>query len=80
MYIKVKVFTGAKKESFEQKSDDHFEVAVKEKTERNMANKRVIELVAHYFKVPTGKVRIVSGYQSPSKILSIDPVRDMNSL
>ena len=72
MYIKVKVFTGAKKESFEQKSDDHFEVAVKEKTERNMANKRVIELIAQDFKVPIGKVRIISGHQKPNKMLSID--------
>lgn len=80
MYVKVKVFAGAKKESFEQKSDDHFEVAVKEKAERNMANKRVIELMSEYFKVPAGKVRIISGHHSPSKILSIDPVRDTNSL
>lgn len=71
-YIKVKVFAGAKKESFEQKSEDHFEVAVKEKAERNLANRRVIELVAKHLKVPTGKIRIISGHHSFSKMLSID--------
>jgi uncharacterized protein YggU (UPF0235/DUF167 family) len=72
MYIKVKVKAGAKEEFLEQKSKDHFDVSVKEKAERNMANNRVIELVADFFKLPRGKVRIISGHHSPGKILSID--------
>ena len=48
------------------------EVAVKEKAERNLANRRVIELVAKHLKVPAGKIRIISGHHSPSKMLSID--------
>lgn len=72
MYIKVKVLPGAKKEYFEKESEDHFEVAVKEKAQRNMANKRVVELIAKHFKVPTSHVRIISGHHSPSKILSVD--------
>ena len=50
-YIHVKVTAGAKKESFVKKSPDHFEVSVREKAERNMANTRVLELMAEYFKV-----------------------------
>jgi len=72
MYIKVKVTAGAKKETFEKISDDHFEVAVKEKAERNMANKKVLELVAGFFELPIWKVKIISGHHSPGKILSID--------
>ena len=72
MYIHVKVTAGARKESFVQKSEDHFEVSVREKAERNMANGRVLELVAEHFKVPVSKVRIVNGHRSPSKLIVID--------
>lgn len=71
-YIHVKVKAGVKKESFVQKAEDHFEVSVKEKAERNMANVRVLELVAEHFKVPTKKVRIVNGHRHSSKLLVIE--------
>lgn len=71
-YIHVKVIAGVRKESFKQKSEDHFEISVKEKAERNMANARVLELVAGYFKVPKNKVRIVNGHRHPSKLIVIE--------
>jgi uncharacterized protein YggU (UPF0235/DUF167 family) len=71
-YIHVKVTAGAKKEVWKQKSEDHFEVSVKEKAERNMANSRILELVALHFKVPVNTVRIVNGHHHPSKLLVID--------
>ncbi|OGI57397.1 hypothetical protein A3B85_00010 [Candidatus Nomurabacteria bacterium RIFCSPHIGHO2_02_FULL_37_13] len=64
-----------RRESFKQKSDDHFEISVREKAERNMANNRVLELVARHFQVPKSKVRIVNGHHSPSKLLIIDSFR-----
>ena len=72
MYIKVRVLAGAKKEQFIQESKDHFKISVREKAERNMANRRVLEIIANYFHLPKNKVRIVSGHHSPGKILSID--------
>ncbi len=71
MYIKVRVYAGAKKESLTQTTKDHFEATVKEKAERNMANKRIVALVALHYQVPVEKVRIVSGHHSPGKILSV---------
>ncbi len=71
MYIKVKVKARMKKEIFEKKSDDHFEISVKEKAERNMANKRVIELIAEHFNITEKDVRIVSGHHHPSKLISV---------
>lgn len=71
-YIHVKVLTNARKESFVQKTEDHFEVSVKEKAQRNMANVRVLELIAEHFKVPKNKIRIVNGHHHPSKLLVID--------
>lgn len=71
-YIHVKVSAGVKKESFKKKTKDHFEISVKEKAERNMANSRVLELIAEYFKIPQNKVRIVNGHRHPSKLLVIE--------
>ena len=72
MYIKVFVKTNARKESFVQKSEDHFEASVKEKAERNMANTRVLELIAKHFKVPKNKARIINGHRHPSKLIVLD--------
>ena len=71
-YLHVKVFAGARKEKFHKINEDHFEVSVKEKAERNMANSRVLALVAEHFNVAVNKVRIVNGHHHPSKLLVID--------
>jgi len=72
MYIKVRVTAGVKRESIEKLSDDHFKIGVKEPAQKNRANKRVIELLAEYFRVPVHRVRIVNGHHHPSKLISID--------
>ena len=72
MYVKVKVKAGAKEEKIVLKKKDNFEISVKEPAERNLANKKIIELVRKYFAVYNSDVRIVSGHHSQSKIISID--------
>ena len=72
MYIHITVTAGARKENFQKISEDHFEISVREKAERNMANARVLELVAGHFKVPKNKVRIVNGHRHPSKLLVVE--------
>ena len=69
MYLKIKVITESKKESIEKISEDTFEIRLKEKRERGMANSRIIELLQKIY--PDTKIRIVSGHQSPSKIVSV---------
>lgn len=64
--------TKSKKEELKQESNDHFKITVKEPAERNMANSRIIEILAERYKIPKNKVRIINGHHSPSKILSID--------
>lgn len=72
MLIKVKVKAGAKNESVRKLSEDRFEIAVRENPEQNLANRRVIALIARQFQVTLHKVRLTSGHHRPSKILSID--------
>jgi uncharacterized protein YggU (UPF0235/DUF167 family) len=71
-YIHVKVKTEANKEKLLKKNKDHFEISVKEKAERNMANMRVLKIISEYFSVPLGRVRIVNGHRHSSKLLVVD--------
>ena len=72
MYIKVKVVASAKKEIVTQKSDNAYSISVKVPAEGNLANTRVREIIASIYAINVKSVRIISGHQSPSKILSIN--------
>lgn len=72
MYIHVKVVTGSKKESLKKIKDDHLAISVKEPALRNLANRRVLELIEGHFGLSKGKARLISGHHSPSKIVRID--------
>lgn len=72
MYIKVKVQVGSKKEKIEKKSEDRYVVSVREPAERNLANTRVREIFAILFEINIKSIRIISGHQSSSKILSVN--------
>lgn len=72
MFIKVKVTAGSKKEKVERKTENRFIISVREPAERNLANIRVCEIIASIFKINIKAVRIISGHQSPSKILSLN--------
>ncbi len=72
MYIKVTVTPGARKETVEEVGDRTFLVTVRAPAAQNHANTRVRELFAERFAIPLGKVRILTGHRSRSKMLSID--------
>ncbi|MEN9647382.1 MAG: hypothetical protein RLY57_186 [Candidatus Parcubacteria bacterium] len=71
MYIKVRALTNQRKELVEVLKENSFKISVKVKAERNLANSRIIELVAKHFKVAVSTVRIINGHHSPSKLLVI---------
>lgn len=72
MYVRVTVKAGAKKESIAECGEAELGIAVREPAERNMANRRVVALVAEHFSVRPGAVRIISGHHSTRKILSVE--------
>lgn len=72
MYVKVNVIVYAKKEKIEKKGENRYLISVKEPAERNLANRRICEIVASIYEINPKAVRIISGYQSPSKIISIN--------
>lgn len=75
MLIKVKVFPGSKKEEIIKKSEDSFEIKVKEKPQRGQANKQVFDILSFYFKIPKSKVRLIKGFKERNKIFEIKITR-----
>jgi hypothetical protein len=71
MLIKVKVFPNSKKEEIIKKSENSFEIKVKEKPERGLANKEVIRILSFYFKIPESKLRLIKGFKQKNKIFEI---------
>jgi uncharacterized protein (TIGR00251 family) len=76
MYIKVLVTPNSKRENIEKTGESRYAISVREPAKANLANKRVVELVTAHFGLSAGKVRIITGHHSPSKMLSIDEERD----
>ncbi len=71
MLIKVKVFPNSKKEEVIKKSEDTFWIKVREKPERGLANKAVINVLALYFKISPSKIRLIKGFKERNKIFEI---------
>lgn len=70
MYVRVIVTPGAKKERV-QRTPQGFEISVREKRERNLANLRVREILASEYGIPSSRVRLVMGHRSTSKLFDI---------
>jgi uncharacterized protein (TIGR00251 family) len=69
MYLKIRVFSDSKKESLEKVDEETFKIYTRAPAERGLANSRVVEMLSEIY--PNTKIRIVSGHQSPSKIVAI---------
>lgn len=69
MYIKIKVIPSSKVEKVEKKSEDSWYIWTTLPAKNGLANNRVVEIVREAY--PHQPVRIISGHQSPGKIVSI---------
>ena len=69
MYIKVRVVTDAPKEVIQKTEDDLIEMYIREPAERNLANRKVLEIIRAMY--PNESVRLIKGHHSPSKIIEV---------
>ena len=72
MLIKVKAFPAAKEEKIIKKSETNFEIYIREKPVKGLANERIRAVLAAFLKLPENKVRLVKGYRQRNKIFSLD--------
>jgi uncharacterized protein YggU (UPF0235/DUF167 family) len=75
MLIKVKVFPNSKKEEIIKKSEASFEIRVKEKPERGLANKATIRILSSYFNISESKIRLIKGFKEKNKIFEITEIQ-----
>jgi len=71
MLIKVKVIPESKKNEVIKKSPDSYVVSVKEKVEKGHANRTVLLLLADYFGINKGLIKLIKGGKQPGKIFEI---------
>ncbi len=72
MKIKVKVKPNAKKDEIKEIEKDYFEIRVTVVPEKGKANKRVIELLSKYLKVPKSRIKLVKGETSREKLFEVE--------
>ncbi|HPK14249.1 MAG TPA: DUF167 domain-containing protein [Candidatus Paceibacterota bacterium] len=72
MFLKIRAKVNAKKENVVKKDDQTFIITVREKAERNEANRRICQIIADFYSLNIEKVHIIKGHKSPSKLLKID--------
>ena len=71
MLIKLRVHPDAKKDAVERRKADHFDVWTRKPAERGLANAAVLALMGKELGIPSGRIRLVKGAQSPSKIIEV---------
>lgn len=71
MYIRVNAVPGSKKESVTKLAPDRYEIRVKERAEQNMANNRIMTVLAGELGVREASLRLISGHRGPHKIFSV---------
>lgn len=75
MFIKIKVFSGSKKNEIIKKSEDSFDVKVREKPKQGKANRAAIEILASYLKLPKEKIKLIKGFKEKNKIFEIKTIK-----
>lgn len=71
MLIKLRVHPEAKKDAVERRAADHYDVWTRQPPERGLANAAVLTLMGRALGIPAGRIRLVKGAQSPSKIIEV---------
>ena len=71
MLIKVKILPNSKKREIIEKSKDSFEIKIRTKPIKGLANKAVINTLSLYFKIPESRIRLIKGFKQRNKIFEI---------
>ena len=72
MELKVAVTPNSKKLKVVKVSESEYRVRVDAPAVEGKANRRLIEIMSEYFKVPKASVNILKGLKSKNKIVEID--------
>lgn len=71
MLVKIHVTPNAKQASVTRTGEDALDVRVDERAVDGRANKRLLEILSEYYKIPKSSVTIVRGARSRDKIVNV---------
>ena len=71
MLLKLRVHPDSKADRIEKKSPDHYEIWVRQPAEDGRANAACLRLLGAALSVVPGRIRIIKGGKSPSKIVEV---------
>ena len=71
MLIIVRAFPNSNKQEIIKKSEQNFEVKVREKPIAGAANKAIARALATYFKVPFSDVKLIKGFKQRRKTFNV---------
>lgn len=71
-FLKLRVHAASRRSDITAKSSDTFEIYVRAPAEQGRANREALSLLAAQLGVPVGRIRLVKGAHSPSKIVALD--------
>jgi uncharacterized protein YggU (UPF0235/DUF167 family) len=71
MLLSVKVFPQSKKEEVAKRSNDSFEVRVKERPEKGLANRAAVKALAAYLNIPGSRIELVRGFKNKNKTFKL---------
>ncbi len=71
MLIRVYVTPNSREARVVKVSEDYFEVRVDERAVGGRANKRLLEILAEYFKVPKSRITILKGTKTRNKTIQV---------
>jgi uncharacterized protein len=61
MMIEIKVLANSREELMEQISENQFRIKTRAVPEKGLANRRVLEMLSEYYKIPICRLEIVQG-------------------
>ncbi len=69
--IKVRAFPDAKKAHIEEIEPYVLRIFVREPAKNNLANRKIVSVVADFYQIPENKLRMITGHRGMSKMIEI---------
>jgi len=70
--MRVKVIVKFGKQENIEEEDEKLVLKLTTRPEKGRANKKLIELLAEYFKIPKSKIKIAQGLKNREKVIEIE--------
>ncbi|MFB0566354.1 MAG: DUF167 domain-containing protein [Candidatus Aminicenantaceae bacterium] len=72
IYLNVKVYPRSRKQEIVEENSGELKIKVHSPPSKGEANRKVIEIIASHFGLPSSRVKIIRGQKSQRKLISLE--------